>query len=569
LNNLTQFFEQSLGSNPAALSPSLPPFPYNPKGKPQEDNLHPAFPFESSKLRILWKNSQALPMRKWTNKLFRFYLRQRMRRIRRFMTQPHQAQRAILERLLLTASDTEWGKMFNYKNIRSPRQFAKRVPVQDYESLKPFIDRMMHGEKDVLWNGRVQFFSKSSGTTSAKSKFIPVSSQNLRQCHIRGTWDTMSFFYDQRPDACQFERRSLLMGGSLSRFEPFPKTVFGDVSAVMISQMPWVARPFFTPDFETALLPDFEEKIERMARIVSNQDVVMIGGVPTWTVVLFRRMLEITGKQHILEVWPNLQGYIHGGVSFTLYRQQFQEFLPSDRISYQEIYNASEGYFAVQNDFGEDGMLLLLDNGTYYEFIPSEEWQKEKPVALPLEKVELGKNYALVISTNAGLWRYAPGDTVMFTSVAPYKIKITGRTRQFINAFGEEVMVENTDRALAETCKATGAVALEYTVAPVFFQGDGKGGHEWLIEFEKKPADLPAFSRHLDQNLQCINSDYEAKRFRNMALEPLRLHYLPPGTFHSWMKKRGKFGGQNKVPRLSNGREYVEEILAFLSTVHE
>ncbi|TAK35043.1 MAG: GH3 auxin-responsive promoter family protein [Saprospiraceae bacterium] len=511
-------------------------------------------------------------MRQLANILFRRYLRQRMSRIRRFMAKPHEVQRALLKNLLLTAGDTQWGRRYNYWSIKLPKQFAKRVPVQDYDSLKPFIERMMHGEKDVLWNGRVEYFSKSSGTTNDKSKFIPVSSQNLRQCHIRGSWDTMSCFYGQRPDARQFERRSLLMGGSLGSFEPFPKTIVGDVSAVMISQMPWVARPFFTPDFQTALLPDFEEKIERMVRICSQHDVVMVGGVPTWTVVLFRKILEYTGKSNLLEVWPNLQGYIHGGVSFTPYREQFRQFLPSDSVSYQEIYNASEGYFALQNDFGSDDLLLLLDNGVYYEFLPMEEWNTERPRAIPLEEVELGKNYAIVISTNAGLWRYTPGDTVTFTSISPYKIKITGRTRQFINVFGEEVMVENTDRALADTCRATGAVVPEYTVAPVYFKGSGKGGHEWLVEFERVPPGpgssgqaLAAFSRQLDLNLQRINSDYEAKRFRNMALAPLRLHSLPPGTFHNWMKKRGKFGGQNKVPRLSNERRYVEEVLAFLA----
>ncbi len=503
-------------------------------------------------------------MRKLANSLFRRYLQFRMRHIRRYMAHPHEVQREWFERLLLTARDTEWGTKFDFKSIKSHRQFAKRMPVQDYDSLKPYIQRMMHGEKDVLWNGRIRYFSKSSGTTSDKSKFIPVSSQNLRYCHKGGSWDTTAIFYDQLSDAELFKRRSLLMGGSLTRFEPFPKTIVGDVSAVMISQMPFFVRPFFTPDFETALMTDFETKIERMARICSQEDVVMLGGVPTWTVVLFRRILELTGKSNMLEVWPNLQGYIHGGVSFTPYREQFQKFLPSDSVSYQEIYNASEGYFAIQNDFSSNDMLLLLDNGVYYEFLPMEEWGKEYPKAVPLEAVEVGKNYAIVISTNAGLWRYKIGDTVTFTSVSPYKIKITGRTRQFVNAFGEEVMVENTDQALAKTCRSTGAVVLEYTVAPVYFKGSGKGGHEWLVEFEREPADLKQFKQLLDKNLQSINSDYEAKRYRGLALEPLRLRAVPPGTFHKWLKMKGKYGGQHKVPRLSNERSYVEEILAFL-----
>ena len=507
-------------------------------------------------------------MRKLANSLFRQYLQFRMRHIRRYKKHPHDVQREWLERLLLTARDTEWGQRHDFKSLKSYRQFAKRIPVQDYESLKPSIQRMMHGEKDVLWNGRIRYFSKSSGTTEDKSKFIPVSSQNLRYCHKGGSWDTTAIFYDQRPDAELFRRRSLLMGGSLGRFEPFPKSILGDVSAVMISQMPFFVRPFFTPDFGTALLPDFEEKIARMARICSQEDVVMLGGVPTWTVVLFRRILELTGKADMLEVWPNLQAYIHGGVSFTPYREQFRQFFPSEKtmrpVSYLEIYNASEGYFAIQDVLATYDLLLLLNNGVFFEFLPMEEWQKDYPRAVPLEAVEVGKNYALVISTNAGLWRYKIGDTVAFTSVSPYKIKITGRTRQFVNAFGEEVMVENTDRALAETCLATGAVVAEYTVAPVYFKGAGKGGHEWLVEFDHPPADLIHFSHLLDKNLQNINSDYEAKRYHNLALEPLRLRSLPSGTFHQWLKMKGKYGGQHKVPRLSNERRYVEEISAFL-----
>lgn len=505
-------------------------------------------------------------MRKLANKAFYQYLRFRMRHIRRYMAHPHEVQKEWLERLLLAGRDTEWGRKYDFKSIRSHRQFAHRIPIQDYESLKPFIQRMMYGEKDILWNGRIRYFAKSSGTTGDKSKFIPVSSQNLRHCHRGGSWDTTVLFYNQRPDAELYRRKSILMGGSLGRFESFPKTFIGDVSAVMISQMPFFVRPFVTPDLETALMPDFEKKIERMAEICSREDVTMLGGVPTWTVVLFHRILELTGKSNMLEVWPNLQAYIHGGVSFTPYREVFRQLLPSDQISYQEIYNASEGYFAIQNDFTTNDMLLLLDNGVYYEFLPTEEWHKEHPKAIPLEAVETGKNYAIVISTNAGLWRYTPGDTVTFTSVLPYKIKITGRTRQFVNTFGEEVIVENTDRALAETCAATGASVLEYTVAPVYFKNSGKGSHEWLIEFQKEPPDLQQFTKLLDKNLQQINSDYEAKRYRNLALEPLQLQPLPPGTFHKWLKTKGRYGGQSKVPRLSNERKYVEDVLTFLNS---
>ncbi len=504
-------------------------------------------------------------MRKRINDFFRWYYRQRYRRIKRFMEQPHKVQHSVFRHLIAAAKHTEWGRKYDYRHIKTTRQFAERVPIQDYESLKPFILRMMHGEKDVLWSGQIKWFSKSSGTTSDKSKYIPVSSQNLKTCHVRGTWDTMTLFYHNRSDARQFELKSIVMGGSLTQFEPYPKTTVGDVSAIIIDNMPAAGKPFYIPDIKTALMSEWEEKLEKIAQIASREpNVVLIGGVPTWTVVLFRRILEITGKKHMLEVWPHFQVYIHGGVSFTPYKKQFEGFFPSEKVSYQEIYNASEGYFAIQNDLASDDMLLLLDNGVYYEFLPMSEWHAPDPQAIPLSEVEIGKNYAMVISTNGGLWRYVPGDTIVFTSTAPYKIKITGRTKQFVNAFGEEVMVENTDKALAMTCAQMDAIVGEYTVAPVYFKGKGKGGHEWLVEFEKAPTDLTAFAKLLDQNLQKINSDYEAKRYRNMALAQLRLRLAPVGVFHRWMAARGKLGGQHKVPRLANHRKYIEEILDFM-----
>ena len=503
-------------------------------------------------------------MRKLINKVVRFYFQYRYRRIRRFMEHPHQVQAALLKDLIQSTKHTEWGRKHNFNKIKTPADFAKNVPVQDYESLKPYVTRMMHGESDVLWSGKIKWFAKSSGTTSDKSKYIPVSKTNLKKCHIQGTWDTMNIFYHNRPDARQFECKSLLMGGSLEHFEPYPDTMVGDVSAIIINQMPYIGRPFFTPDIETATLPRFDEKLERMAQITSKEkNMVMVGGVPSWTMVFFDRILELTGKKNMLEVWPDLEVYIHGGVSFEPYREQFQKYLPSTQVDYLEIYNATEGYFAIQNDFNSDDMLLLLDNGIYYEFLPSEEWNKENPIAIPLSEVEPHKNYAMVISTNSGLWRYVPGDTIMFTSVNPYKIKITGRTKQFVNAFGEEVMVSNTDKALAQTCHATGAIASEYTVAPIYLSKQGKGGHEWLIEFEKAPTDLKAFNKLLDKNLQKINSDYEAKRYKGMALKRLKMRLLPKGTFNNWLKSKGKYGGQNKVPRLANHRKYVEEILDF------
>ena len=504
-------------------------------------------------------------MQKLTNTAFAFYYKQRYKIMQRYMEQPELVQREVFRDLLRAARFTEFGKRYDFKSISSPEDFAQRVPVHDYEDLKPFIERMMHGEKDVLWDGRVSYFSKSSGTTSAKSKFIPVSRQNLKRCHIRGSWDAMTLMYHNRPDCTIFGNKNIVMGGSVDRFAPFPKTEFGDVSAFMIRSIPGIARPFYGVDFEIALMAEWEEKRERMAQQAAHiPHITMIGGVPTWTVVLFRRILELTGKSHMLEVWPQFEAYIHGGVSFAPYRSQFEAFFPSDQVTYQEVYNASEGYFAAQDDFNDPGLLLFLNNGMYFEFIPMEEWGREHPKAVPIWEVELDKNYALMISTNSGLWRYVPGDTVAFVSKAPYRIKITGRTKQYVNAFGEEVMVANTDKAIALTCKQTGAQVRDYTVAPIYFSGDQRGGHEWLIEFTVPPPQLEAFRDLLDQTLQQINSDYEAKRYKDLALKKLILRVLPHGTFDDWLRSKGKYGGQNKVPRLANHREYVEEILGFL-----
>lgn len=505
-------------------------------------------------------------MSEWINKAFRIYLHQRYRQINRFMQFPHDAQREVWKELIMLNRHTEWGRRFGYSDMRSPESFAQRVPVQDYESLKPYIQRMMHGEQDVLWPGRVRWFSKSSGTTSDKSKFIPVPRINLRKCHIMGSRDAMALFYHRRPDAEIFAKSTMIMGGSIQGFDPCPGTFYGDVSAIMISHIPFFARPRLFPDVQTALMAEWEQKLERMAEAGSkNRNVVMIAGVPTWTIVLFRRMLELTGAKTMLEIWPDFQLYAHGGVSFSPYKSQFQTFFPSEKVEYQEVYNASEGYFSVQDTpNGEDGMLLLLQNGVYYEFLPPAEWNKPEPQPIPLEAVEVGKNYALVISTNAGLWRYMPGDTVMFTCTRPYRIRVTGRTKQYVNAFGEEVMVDNTDMALAATCAATGARVTDYTVAPLFLQGNDKGGHEWLIEFDILPPDLEYFNTLLDVNLQKLNSDYEAKRYRDIALERLVLRVLPQGTFHRWLRDKGKLGGQHKVPRLANHREYVDEILGTL-----
>lgn len=506
-------------------------------------------------------------MRKMINQLFRLYYKQRYRTIEHYMRHPHDVQQTLLTQLIEATRHTAWGKKYDHRSLGNLPTFMDRIPISQYEDIQPYIKRMMLGEKDVLWSGQVRWFAKSSGTTDGKSKYIPVTSQSRKYCHIRGTWDTMTLFYRHRSDARQFECKSIVMGGTVERYTPYPKTMIGDVSAIMISHMPFVGRPFYIPDFKTALLPDWEEKLERLARIAADTpNVVMIGGVPTWTVVLLRRILELTGKDNMLEVWPEAQLYVHGGVSFVPYREQFRNFFPSDDFTYQETYNASEGFFAVRDDFSSNDMLLLLDNGIYYEFLPVEEWYKENPKAIPLSEVEVGVNYAMVISTNAGLWRYVPGDTVMFTSTYPYKIQITGRTKQFVNAFGEEVMVDNTDKALAKTCLVTQATVVDYTVAPIYFQQEDRGRHEWLIEFEHPPVDLEQFTQLLDQNLQAINSDYEAKRYKSIALARLKLTVLPGGTFKEWLRAKGKLGGQHKVPRLANDRKYIDEILSFTAT---
>jgi hypothetical protein len=481
------------------------------------------------------------------------------------MQSPEDVQRRLFLRLMANASNTEWGRKYDYKNIRHPDVFAERVPVRTYEQTKPYIKRMMMGEPDVLWPGRIGWFSKSSGTTDDKSKYIPVSAQNLRDCHLQGGREVMAWYYENNPKAAIFEGKSLIMGGTHSPYPPYPRTQLGDVSAVMLQNMYFPFKHFLTPDMRTAFLNDWEAKIKRMAEICTKEKLTQLGGVPTWTIVLLREVLRHTGKKHILEVWPHLQLYVHGGVSFAPYREQFKEMLPSPDFHYMETYNASEGFFALQNDLGSDDMLLLLDNGVYYELLPTEEWDKAAPKAISLEQAEIDKSYALVISTNAGLWRYVLGDTVKFTSKRPYKIKITGRMKHFINAFGEEVMVENTDAALAAACQQTGAKVKEYTVAPIYMSMEGKGGHEWLIEFEHRPLDLSAFAGLLDKNLQAVNSDYEAKRYKNIALAPLSLRELPKGSFHNWLKSKGKYGGQHKVPRLANHRDYVEQIISFVN----
>jgi len=490
--------------------------------------------------------------------LVSWFIRQRMESIRHAANHPIETQEKLLRQLLQSARLTEWGKKYDYASIKSARQFSERLPLQDYETLKPHIGRMMRGEQNVLWHSEINWFAKSSGTTSDRSKFIPVSKEGLSGCHFKGGRDTLAVYCHNHPGTKIFSGRGLLMGGSHQINQLNEDCRYGDVSAVMLQNMPLLAHWIKTPELSVALLDDWEEKLERMAEITRRQNITHIAGVPTWTMVLIRKILEKTGTQNLADVWHNLELYIHGGVSFAPYREQFKKIILSEKMHYIETYNASEGFFAMQDSEDGDDMLLLVDNGVYYEFL-----HLESGKCIPLGEVETRKTYSLIISTNSGLWRYQIGDTVQFTSVRPYKIKIAGRTKHFINVFGEEVMVDNTDRAVAETCKKTGALVTDYTVAPIFLEGSNKGGHEWLIEFEKEPADLNGFTFLLDENLRSLNSDYDAKRYKDIALQVPVIHSLPQGTFYNWLKSKGKLGGQHKVPRLSNDRKLLDEIFKF------
>ncbi|MCO6464554.1 MAG: GH3 auxin-responsive promoter family protein [Saprospiraceae bacterium] len=495
------------------------------------------------------------------NTLIKGYLKYRNSRIQAMSSTPAQLQKDVFETLLSKLKQTQYGEDFGAKGVRSIADYKKRLPLTQYEALYPYVQKMMEGQEDQLYPGKVLWYAKSSGTTNDKSKFIPITDDVLFENHVAGSWDAMSILYKNRPDTKVFDGKNLIMGGSLTQWSD--NVIVGDVSAILLNRMPMVGRPFYTPDFETALMADWEEKIERMAQITSNERVVMFGGVPTWTLVLFKRILEITGKNHMREVWPEVKTYLHGGVGFEPYVNQFKQFLPGDDFDYYEVYNASEGYFAVQDRLGEKGMLLLLDNGIYYEFIPIEQMNDPNPDVLDITDVEVGKDYCIVISTLSGLWRYMPGDVVRFVSTMPYRIMVSGRTKHYINVFGEEVMVHNTDKAIRMACEILDAEVSDYMVAPVFMKDGDKGGHEWWVEFSKAPDNVNDFSKVLDESLRSVNSDYDAKRYKDLALVQLKLNVLPCGTFSNWLKHKGKLGGQSKIPRLSNDRTTAEQIVAF------
>src|SRR6201986_2305572 len=501
------------------------------------------------------------------NSVFTWFMKKRIHQIELFMKYPNEVQEEWFEQLISGAENTEWGRKYQYKSIENLNQFKERVPIQNYDTLKPYIERMLKGEQNVLWRSEIKGLAKSSGTTSDGSKFIPVSEESLEECHFKGGKDMLTMYFNNRPNSRIFTGKTLTLGGSHQVSKLKADTFFGDLSAVIMKNLPIWAEFYRTPHLDIALLDNFEEKIEKMASATRDVNVTCISGVPTWNILLFKRLLQITGKKNLLEIWPSLELYFHGAVNFTLYCEQFKKLIPKDDMYYLENYNASEGFFGIQDTPEPGEVWLMLDYGIFYEFLPLEHLHIENPPTLTLDEVELDKNYALIISTNAGLWRYMIGDTVRFTSLSPFRIQITGRTRHFINAFGEEVIIDNAERALDEACKQTGAIIKEYTAAPVYFKGDECGAHEWIIEFEKKPAEFERFVDLLDETLRRINSDYDPKRFKDMALRRPIVRRAPEGTFFNWMKEKGKLGGQHKVPRLANNREYIDAILKMMEPV--
>jgi hypothetical protein len=486
--------------------------------------------------------------------------------IEQWVNDPVTTQHVVWQDLLAAGQYTEFGRKHNFSQIQSLEDYKKNVPVQQYEHLKPYIERMMNGEENVLWNTPVQWFAKSSGTTSDKSKFIPISEESLKDNHYRASKDVLSFYYASHPESDLLTGKSLVIGGSHQINQLNEEVHYGDLSAVVMQNSPFWTNWIRTPDLSIILMDEWETKIEKLAQSTINENVTSMAGVPTWLIVLLKRILEITGKKHIKEVWPSLELYMHGGVSFVPYKRQFEELI-GEPINYLEMYNASEGFFAGQDDIDKEGMLLMCEHGIFYEFMPVEDCEKENSKTLQLNEVVIGKNYALVITTNGGLWRYLIGDTIQFTSVQPYRIKVSGRVKHYMNAFGEEVIIDNADKAIAIASKQTNSIVKDYTAGPVYFSNELNGGHEWLIEFEKEPLDLQQFAFELDVALKNINSDYEAKRYKDIALRLPLVQKLPAGTFVNWLSSKGRLGGQHKVPRLSNERTFIEEIKGFVNNL--
>jgi hypothetical protein len=495
------------------------------------------------------------------NSIFSWIIKKRIHQIDLFRKYPVEVQSELLTKMMDSAASTEFGKLHHFDTVRLHTTFKNEVPLQEYADVKPYVDRLMNGEQHLLWPGETKWFAKSSGTTTGRSKFIPVTRDSLMDCHYKGGKDLLALYYHNYPNRKLYNGKHLIIGGSAQINYLSNDSYFGDLSAIIVKNLPWWAEIRRTPSREIALMSEWEEKIERMALSTIEQDVYILAGVPSWTMVLANKVLEITGKEHLKEVWPNLELFMHGGVSFDPYREQFQRLIPDSSMNYVETYNASEGFFGIQ-DTAEQEMLLMLDYGIFYEFIPMSCFKgTESTEALDISQVEKGVNYALIISTNAGLWRYITGDTIVFTSVNPYRFKITGRTKSFINAFGEEVIVENAEQAIAYAAKKTSAVIREYTACPIYFSGLERGAHEWAIEFILQPNDTDRFQFLLDEKLRELNSDYDAKRHKDMVLQLPVLRFLSEGSFDQWLKSIGKLGGQHKVPRLSNDRAILEQVL--------
>lgn len=500
------------------------------------------------------------------NSIASWVLKQRIHQIELFLKYPNEVQEELLMTLIGSSENTFIGKQYDFSSIRSYAQFAERVPIQHYEEIQPLIERTRLGEQFVFWNSPVKWFAKSSGTTNAKSKFIPVSNEALQDCHYKGSKDLLCMYLNNNEDSQLFTGKSLRLGGSSQIYED-NNSFFGDLSAILIENMPIWAEFSSTPSNKTSLMSEWESKLKAIVNETRGENVTSFAGVPSWLLVLMNRILEESGKEHLHELWPNLEVYFHGGVSFEPYRDQYRRLLPKKDFRYYEIYNASEGFFAIQDQNDSSDLLLMLDYGIFYEFIPMDSFGTENQRVIRLAEVELNKNYAIVITTNSGLWRYVIGDTVRFTSLNPYRIRISGRTKHHINVFGEELMVENTDAALAKACAATSSQVKDYTVAPVFMDGKQKGAHEWMIEFKVPPADVSQFGRILDEALQSLNSDYEAKRYNNMTLNPLIVNAARENLFYDWLSENGKLGGQHKIPRLSNSREYLERLKSMQTIV--
>ena len=494
------------------------------------------------------------------NSIASWLLKKRYHQIELFLKYPDEVQQEVLEQLLEIAEDTEIGKIYDFESIENYKTFRERVPIKSYEEIEPFIERTRRGEQNLFWPTSIQWFAKSSGTTNAKSKFIPVSAEALEDCHFKSGKDLLCLYLNNNENSQLFTGKGLRLGGSKELYED-NGSFFGDLSAILIDNMPLWAEFSSTPSNKVSLMPEWESKLQAIIKETTQENVTSLAGVPSWMLVLLNNVLEDTGKDHLFQIWENLEVYFHGGVSFNPYKEQYQKLLPRKNFKYYEIYNASEGFFAIQDQNHSDELLLMLDYGIFYEFIPMNVFGAAQEEAIPLWEVQIGINYAIIITTNSGLWRYKIGDTVRFTSINPFRIKVTGRTKHHINVFGEELIIENAEEALKSVCNKTGAQIKDYTAGPIFMSDKEKGAHEWIIEFRKPPEKIDYFVEFLDNALKSLNSDYEAKRYNNITLKMPTVHVARENLFYDWLKQNDKLGGQHKIPRLSNKRAYIEELL--------